>query len=352
MFSDKSGATVRPERHGPDHASSQFDVKSANGRGVLSSLSCEDPLGLGPGAIPGTQPVHPYTARMETFHADYEPPFSQDRIGRQTMGDGREERQLWEIGSILEVYSTTTGCWNVACVTDIQHGAETEVLNVQFPGKDGQLKQKLLHRDDQQLMPLNTHTSDRAPPGFSKHPSQSRPGQIVFYDGIACQKYASANLAWQVHFERMFKSPVDGMETIYSVAPNQFGAESVRGPPPCGLEATLPQNVVLVDSNLQPRYEMDTPIDMEEPMEPMNPQEDPENAGKIALPQFTDARSTNQDMYLKRLGSTGAAGPLAVKNVQQGALGLPSRRSVPQGRARAGNHLQTWNEDPFSQWRA
>merc|ERR550532_1790275 len=98
---------------------------------------------------------------------------------------------------------------------------------------------------------------------------------------------------------------------------------------------------------------MDTPIDMEEPMEPMNPQEDPENAGKIALPQFTDARSTNQDMYLKRLGSTGAAGPLAVKQqAQVGPLGLPPRHAVPQGRPRASNHLQTWNEDPFSQWRA
>merc|ERR1712137_296798 len=127
-------------------------------------------------------------------------------------------RRAWHFGSVVEVFSASAGRWHPAYVSQIAPGeGGIDVLTVQFFPIGGP-KQKSMHRSDCQLAQLGAHTSHVVPPGFSKQPSQSCPGEIVYCDIITCAKYASPEQAWRVHFERMLQAPsTTCMRTIRSV---------------------------------------------------------------------------------------------------------------------------------------
>lgn len=131
-------------------------------------------------------------------------PSSPSRQGVASM----DQREAWAPGSILEVYSASAGNWHVARVIN----AAAEVLTVQFMAEDGP-KQKSLYRSDKHLAPLGARGGPpELPPGFQMRGSKSRPGQEVFLDATTGVKYASLELAWSLHFERLAKNSAPGLE--------------------------------------------------------------------------------------------------------------------------------------------
>lgn len=144
-------------------------------------------------------------------------------------------REAWEPGSIVEVYSSSAGSWNVARVINVAHGNQDEILTVQFMAYDGP-KQKSLSRGDQHIVPLGSRGgSPELPPGFQMRESQSRPGQQVFLDATTGVKYASLELSWSVHFERLASNNTGGLEKTVAAGSqlqrlHQQASASVPGP--------------------------------------------------------------------------------------------------------------------------
>ncbi|CAE7240469.1 RFESD, partial [Symbiodinium pilosum] len=120
----------------------------------------------------------------------------------------------WKEGSIVEVFSASAGQWYAAQVGQVepQSDGSEDIVTVVFYIGD-QIKQKSIYRTDASLAPLGTHTFNELPPGFETRPSQSKPGQLVYFDLTAGIKYASLELAWHVHFERLKQQPA-GCETV------------------------------------------------------------------------------------------------------------------------------------------
>jgi len=114
---------------------------------------------------------------------------------------------------VLEIFSSTAGCWHVARLVEVRKEDCQDVLTARFYMED-EPKQKSLYRHDAQLAPLGTHTSGELPPGFTVKPSQSRPGQVGYLDATTGTKYGSADLAWCVHFDRMMQQPAAGLQTV------------------------------------------------------------------------------------------------------------------------------------------
>merc|ERR1712244_134586 len=118
----------------------------------------------------------------------------------------------------------TAGRWYQARVMGVQTAATAnmDVLTVQFY-LDG-LKQKSMYRGDAaQVAPLGAHTGGELPPGFQQRPSHSRRGQFVYLDATTGVKYASPELAWRVHLERLLQHPdAAGTETVAAVPPGGF----------------------------------------------------------------------------------------------------------------------------------
>merc|ERR1719195_146545 len=137
-------------------------------------------------------------------------------------GGGAQRPAPGEVDSILEVFSATTGRWYPARIVQAlpaQPGAEgQEVLTVQFY-VDDEAKQKSMYRGDQHLAALGTHLGGELPPGFEIKPSQSRPGQLVYLDATTGMKYASPELAWRLHFDRMAQRPPEGVRTVCAMPP-------------------------------------------------------------------------------------------------------------------------------------
>lgn len=113
---------------------------------------------------------------------------------------------------ILEVFSATSQRWYVGQVAQVQPCQGADILTVVF-FIDAEMKQKSMHSEDLNLADLGQHTSD-LPPGCVQKPSQSRPGEVVYLDATTGNKYASVELVWKMHFERMQKRSPAGMETI------------------------------------------------------------------------------------------------------------------------------------------
>lgn len=114
-------------------------------------------------------------------------------------------RSLWQVGSMLEVFSTSLGCWHVALVTQVTQG---QLLTVRFADAKGELLSKMLARSDMQLAALGSNLND-LPPGFKTVPSQSRPGQVAFLDAAKGIKYQNFELAWRAYIERLIDPAVD-----------------------------------------------------------------------------------------------------------------------------------------------
>eukprot|EP00811_Abedinium_folium_P015528 NODE_2448_length_2210_cov_8.337014.p1 GENE.NODE_2448_length_2210_cov_8.337014~~NODE_2448_length_2210_cov_8.337014.p1 ORF type:complete len:611 (+),score=165.38 NODE_2448_length_2210_cov_8.337014:169-2001(+) len=112
------------------------------------------------------------------------------------------QRAAWGVGTILEVFCMASGRWNTAVVTGVEVGREGEVLTAQYYPESGAPQQKSLYRADWHLAPLGTHNGEEPPPGFTPQPSQTRPGQTVYLDHMTSTRYATVELAWQLHFQR------------------------------------------------------------------------------------------------------------------------------------------------------
>ncbi|CAE7564801.1 RFESD [Symbiodinium natans] len=142
----------------------------------------------------------------------------------------------WKEGSVLEVFSASAGQWYAAQVGQVepQSDGSEDIVTVVFYIGD-QIKQKSIYRTDAALAALGTHTFNELPPGFETRPSQSKPGQLVYFDltagikygwtnaifileaSLVCMSmYASLELAWHVHFERLKQQPA-GCETVACV---------------------------------------------------------------------------------------------------------------------------------------
>lgn len=185
--------------------SAQHETGSAAGGYAASSGSAAGGGGYGPGNLNVTQAAG----------GDRAPPAPpRDPV-----------REAWTVGSVVECLSTSAGRWYVAQITAVD--PQTQVMTVQFTGDDGTLKQKSMYRTDAQLSPLSSHTGGELPPGFQAKASQSRAGQSVYFDGTTGKKYASPELAWQVHFERLLARPAAvGCETVFAVPPKPAGPPS------------------------------------------------------------------------------------------------------------------------------
>merc|ERR1719265_348433 len=101
-----------------------------------------------------------------------------------------KQRAAWDVGSIVEIYSSSAGCWHVSHVTKVERSTGPDVLTMQFYVHD-EVKNKALYRTDPQLAPFGSRTSGQLPTGFEVKPSQSRAGQFVCFDSRSGVKYES-----------------------------------------------------------------------------------------------------------------------------------------------------------------
>jgi len=191
---------------------------------------------------PGTTPCGGYSPPgtaggdwLALGHTTTLPSSSSPSRGAPT--DDFRQREAWAPGSIVEVFSSSAGSWNVARVIKVGAGdMGGEVLTVQFMADDGP-KQKCLSRNDRQVAVLGARGMPELPPGFQVRTSQSRPGQQVFLDATTGKKYASLELAWSLHFERLAQSAsCTGLErTVAGPALRRLhGDAEAPGPSPIG----------------------------------------------------------------------------------------------------------------------
>jgi len=320
-------------------------------------------------------------------------------------------REAWEVGSIVEAFSASAGRWSVARVTTVRQAEGSQVLTVKFY-LDDECKTKTVYRNDKQLAPMGTHTSRELPPGFQMKASQSRPGQWVALDATTGVKYASADLAWKVHFDRIGQLSLAGMDTIAdmsganaaaaSSAPaavgtreNRSSSRHVPAPvPSSGPAPVSPVKQAMTLAELQASGPEVAPVERRRSAGEAAAAATAaaiaaasrDANGKIGLPSFGErGSSTNQAAYLEQLGAGLPAGgrpfmkqhPMAVMQ-EMSHQGMPdghpmaamqemSHQGMPDGYGEMGGgggympnyrharvcnrEVMHWQEDPFSQWR-
>lgn len=134
---------------------------------------------------------------------------------RQEKVRGRD----WKVSSVLEVFSVTKNRWYVAYVESVEPGQQdSQMLWLRFWDENNDAKKKLVPRDDQSLAVFGTHTLGELPPGFQVQASQSRPGASAYVDSATCMKYTSAEIAWNVHFQRLRDGPAAVPEHLEETA--------------------------------------------------------------------------------------------------------------------------------------
>lgn len=256
-------------------------------------------------------------------------------------------REAWNMESVLEIFSASTGCWNVAHVIWVaQSNGGPDILTLQYYLEDG-AKNKSLYRNDHQLAPFGAHTN-ALPPNCQATPSQSRPGQMSYLNTETNVKYETPEQVWNIHFERLSAvhaaqhpplAPPEASAPLSSAAlmptpsfpseaPGQLAC-SILQPPDLRLPATpapafVPQ---LQDpAELAPAF-AHMLTDMQAHMGPSaaavaaaavaSAPRDPAAGGKVALPSFTDQPTQGahscmapQPMHLG--GPTAVAAPAAV----------------------------------------
>lgn len=121
------------------------------------------------------------------------------------MASTLRQRSLWQVGSVVEVFSASLGRWCVALVTQV---SQNQFLSVSFPDAKGELLSKMLARSDMQLACFGSNISE-LPPGFKAVPSQSRKGEFSYLDVAKGIKYQTLELAWRAHIERLIDPKVD-----------------------------------------------------------------------------------------------------------------------------------------------
>lgn len=247
----------------------------------------------------------------------------------------RQERPCdqWNEGSVVEVYSSSAGRWFPAEVGKVEpQGAGEDVLTVSFY-MDDEMKQKSIYRTDSQLAPLGTNTFSDLPPGFETRPSQSKPGQLVYLDATTGTKYASLELAWRLHFQRLKQAPGVGCETVACV-----GSAASRGkaPPQSDEMASLPSPMrAMKISELGQQQTAD------------------DGSGKVSLPAFGDQMGSQQ-AYLGYIGAHGRAPrdeELVAPTSEAYQAVNASAPKRPIKTREVNPALAAWHDDAFSEWR-
>lgn len=245
----------------------------------------------------------------------------------------------WTEGSVLDVFSASAGRWYIALVSNVQpQGEGADVLTVTFYTSD-EMKQKSVHRTDSALAPLNTHTPSDLPPGFQTRPSQSKPGQLVYLDATTGTKYASLELAWRLHFERLQQQP-SGCETV-ACMPSRGGLQAAK----------QPESIAGVPSPMKSISASE--FGQRAAAAEWRHLEQPQSVGKVALPSFGD-KMGNQAAYLSYIGTPGAATHAdahsdALAGGYQVVNGSAPKRPIKIKDLNPA--LQNWQEDAFSEWR-
>jgi len=241
----------------------------------------------------------------------------------------------WTEGTVIEAFSASADRWFPAQISKIEmRTGDEDVLTVVFY-IDDDMKQKSVHRSDVALAPLSTHTFGDLPPGFETRPSQSKPGQLVYLDATTGTKYASLQLAWKLHFERLKQQPACGCATVACVPSRGQPASAVEHEPISSLPSPL-KAFTLAELGHEPV---------------LTPQEPANSPGKIALPSFSDNMGS-QAAYLGYMGTPGeamAASKPEIATAYQAVNASAPKRPI---RTRDVNPaLQVWQEDAFSEWR-
>jgi len=163
---------------------------------------------------------------------------------------------------LVEVYSSSGGCWFVAAV--VQEDDDQVVLR--FTGADGLMREKIMHSSDTALATFGCYTDD-PPPGFNVVPSSTRPGQVAYLDVTAMQKYISRELAWQAYLKdqlaqhahmKAMHAPQTASAALSDVAerkrPEQSEqtADPPRSPPGGGGVSCGPCGVIPMSASLGP----------------------------------------------------------------------------------------------------
>lgn len=253
-----------------------------------------------------------------------------------------------ELGAVVEVYSATSCLWYPAAVTGVDRKpGGLEVLTVYF-FVDNEPKQKSVLSGDSQLAPLGTHTGGQLPPGFQRTPSQSRPGHFVYMDATTGIKYATAQLAWRLHFQRLSERGPEGLQTVQCVTGLKKAPLLPVPTPPASEHGTVGGR-----SDYQPR-----PLTLAALAElsvagDLSPHDMSEVSGKVPLPNFSDSLGS-QAAYLSYVGASGPdaapAGPM-VDHVGYPILQAAAPRRPQPATSTRGPQHQAWQQDPFSQWR-
>lgn len=119
--------------------------------------------------------------------------------------DELKERENWNVGTVIEVFSSSASKWYIAQLVEVGEKATAHMITVQFVGDTGQIMQKSMPRSDVQIAPFGRNTR-QMPPGFQKVSSESRPGQFSYQDSSSGQKYQTKELAWQNYYAAILKS--------------------------------------------------------------------------------------------------------------------------------------------------
>lgn len=197
------------------------------------------PVDASPLACTSHTPVRLTEATMRQATGGKAAPCSEDVSARE-----------WTVNSVVEMLSVSKGRWYVGYVMQVHPGEfERQLLTVRFWDEQSEAKQKNISRDDPGLAALGTHTAGQLPPGFQEQASLSRPGASAFADTATGMKYTSAEIAWNVHFQRLRDGPplaAPDADDEGSAVPRRSPAAIAAGitedlsPPPKASRATPP----------------------------------------------------------------------------------------------------------------
>lgn len=130
-----------------------------------------------------------------------------------------QQRREWDTGSVVEVYSSSLGRWNIGLV----EAARDQFLVVRFMGDDGNMLAKNLAPFDMQLARFGKNVRS-LPVGFIKVPSTSRKNQVAYMEVSTTTKFINPALAWRHHLERLLDPNVK--KTKYANLPEDHEGET------------------------------------------------------------------------------------------------------------------------------
>jgi len=158
------------------------------------------------------QPAHEFAHQQQPMPSHQAPP-PQDSPASIAQGanavkvnvqDELKLRESWNVGSVIEAYSSSSSKWYIAQVVKVGAKNAPSTLTAQFIGDNGQIMQKSMPRSDVQLAPFGRNTR-QMPYGFQKVASESRPGEFSYQDTSTMTKYQTKEFAWQSYYLKILK---------------------------------------------------------------------------------------------------------------------------------------------------